>query len=297
MKKILLAAAVMAAAASASANGFRAMAKELSWAAKDGGALRVAVLPFKPADSSRAKEGLNLSDKLITQLAKTGRVRPVEREQLGRLMEEHRLARSGAMDASTVKKLGRLAAADAVVVGSFVTLGRDAVVNARLIRVETGEILGAVERRVRREAFDLPGLGAAEAVLAGELVVPAPEFLAAVPPLPQEGYIELRDSPADSASDTDSCADAPRRVDALEAGILDLKARFWALRLKKGFDRKSLTVNPGSTISNPELRGEFYAKMKEWYARAEVPELSPYEVKRFIAQDQRAYSLYKECGL
>lgn len=298
MKKILTAAAVMLGAASAHANGFRALAKELSWAAQDGGVWRVAVLPFRPADSSRATEGRRLSEKLIAQLARTGRVRAVERADLGRLMEEHRLARTGAVDTATVKRLGRLAAADAVIVGSFVTMGRDAVVSARLVRVETGEILGAAERRVRRDALELPGLGPAEQALSGEITVPAPEFLASVPELKGESFIELRDSPADARPEEgDVCADAARRVDSLEADILDLKARYWALKLKKGLDRRSLTVNPGSTISDAGLRRTFYSRLKAWYAQEAIPELSPFEVKRFVTMDQKAYSLYKECRL
>ena len=55
--------------------------------------------------------------------------------------------------------------------------------------------------------------------------------------------------------------------------------------------------NPGSTISDLELKQEFYAKLKGWYAQPRVPELSALEIKRFVALDGQAYSLAQKCGI
>lgn len=61
-------------------------------------------------------------------------------------MEEHHLARTGMIDPTAIVKLGKVFSVDGVVAGSFVTLGREAVVNARIINVETG-IIAADRRR------------------------------------------------------------------------------------------------------------------------------------------------------
>lgn len=274
-----------------SANGFKSMAKELSRAAKNAGIERVAVLPFVPADGSSAKDGWNISEKLMTQVVRVGKVQAIERSLLRNLMEEHHLAQTGMINPAMLKKIGKLFSVEAIVTGSFVTIGREAVVNARLINIETGVIIAATEREVDRDWFDTAGAGQADGQLAS-LWVPAPEFIAATPPLPSKDFLELRDAPAEI-----SCAAAAERVDLLESQILELKARFWASQLRKGTSLAKLKVNPGSTISDPSLKKDFYDRMNYWYGLDNIPELTQSEIKRFVFIDGAAYSLYRHCGV
>lgn len=313
MNRIPLVATLAALLASpAAAEGFKSMAKELSRAARKAGISRVAVLAFSPADSSRPGEGWAVSERLVTQLVMTGGVQAVERSLLRQLMEEHHLGRTGALDPTALQKLGRIFSAEGVVTGSFVTLGRQVKVNARLIEVETGLIVGASEREAEREWFDLPGLGRGAWAGGSEwLFVPAPELDVEPPALKPAGFWALKDSVADTAdglaasrpdafgrrSAEDPCAGAAAAVDRLESRILDLKARYWAGRLKGGLSLASLKANPGSTISDPELKARFYDRLKAWHSLERVPELSPAEVKRFVDVDSRAYELHRECGL
>jgi hypothetical protein len=162
-----------------------------------------------------------------------------------------------------------------------VTVGREVVVNARLINTETGVIVAASESRASRDWSDLPGL-----------FVPAPEFMVDAPTIAEAQEPEFRDALSDGA-----CVDAAARVDRLENEILDVKARYWALQLKNGLKFSNLTVSPGATISDPELKQEFYDRMKSWYAQKRVPALSPLETERFIALDGQAYSLARKCGI
>lgn len=282
---------ILAASPLRAANGFKAMAKELSRAAKSAGIERVAVLPFVPADGSSAKDGWNISEKLMTQVVRVGKVQAIERSLLRNLMEEHHLAQTGMINPATLKKIGRVFSVEAVVTGSFVSLGREAVVNARLINVETGVIIAAAERQVDRDWFDAPGSGLADGRPAW-LWVPAPEFIVEAPPLPSVDFLELRDAPAEN-----SCAGASERVDRLESQILELKARYWAAQLKKGASLAGLKVNPGSTISDPFLKKSFYDRMNYWYGLDNAPALTPSEVRRFVYMDGKAYSLYRECGV
>lgn len=281
MNATIILAAVLA-AAPASADGFKAMARDLASEAKKAGVSRVAVMPFEGADGSSARDGWNISEKLVTQLVRTGKVQTLERSMLKALMEEHQLGRTGALDPATLRKLGRVLSAEGIVTGSFVTVGREVVVNARLINVETGVILAASERRAEREWFDLPAL-----------FVPAPEFTVSAPIILGEEELALRDSVAGE----ENCSNAATTVDRLEGQILDLKARYWAGRLKAGLDLAALKDNPGSRISDPELKQEFYDKLKAWYSRPRVPELTPAETKRFVAVDGKAYTLAQKCGI
>ena len=277
---IILAAALTA--FPAHADGFKAMARDLASEAKKAGVSRVAVMPFEAADGSSSRDGWNISEKLVTQLVRTGKVQTLERSMLKALMDEHRLGRSGALDPATLRKLGRVLSAEGIVTGSFVTVGREVVVNARLVNVETGVIIAASERRADRDWFDLPAL-----------FVPAPEFTVEAPTILGEGEYALRDSVAEDGN----CDNAATTVDRLEGQILDLKARYWAGKLKGGLNLATLKENPGSRISDPELKQEFYDKLKGWYARARVPDLTPAETKRFVAVDGKAYTLAQKCGI
>ncbi|MBI4348419.1 MAG: hypothetical protein HY553_16370 [Elusimicrobia bacterium] len=294
------AAVLVLAAGNVAAEPFRTMAKELSRAAERAGIARVAVVPFTSAEAAGEREGWTIAEKLTTQLVRVGRVRTIERSLLGKVMEELKLGRTGLLRSSGLKRAGEVLAVDAIVTGTFVPLGNQATVAARLIEVETGAIIAAVERRADREWHDPLGLSGKLAAMPldpyafGGPDGEPPLLPPAVPLSPAELF------PPEDARDSlsgDRCRDAAERVDRMEASILDLKARYWASELKAGLKVASLKFNPGSTITDPLLKRRFYEQMKDWYARPSIPPMNPHEVKRFTEIDSMAFSLYRECGL
>ncbi len=94
--------------AQARANDFKAMAKELSSAARDAHIERVAVMPFTAADESSDREGWNIAERLVTQLVRVGKVKTVERALLRKIFDEHSLGQTGALETATLKKLGKV---------------------------------------------------------------------------------------------------------------------------------------------------------------------------------------------
>ncbi|MBI5625010.1 MAG: hypothetical protein HY924_14635 [Elusimicrobia bacterium] len=106
-----------------------------------------------------------------------------------------------------------------------------------------------------------------------------------------------RDEVRDAVREYGPCEDAADRVDALERRILELKARYWALQLARGVDMRGLKFNPGSTISDPALKREFYSKMKGWTRQPIVPELSPLEIKEFAETEEKAVALARRCAI
>jgi hypothetical protein len=83
----------------------------------------------------------------------------------------------------------------------------------------------------------------------------------------------------------------------MERQVLELKARYWAGKLREGTSLRELKSNPGSTISDPALRREFYERLKFWYDQGDAPALTPAEVRRFVSTDGQAYSIYHDCGV
>ena len=109
----------------------------------------LAVLPFEnnAVTDHQAYGPLaqGLAAMLITDLKLAGTsLKVIERAQIAALLKEIALGQSGMIDAGTAVQAGRLLGAQAIAFGSFMVLGGDVRLDARIIKVETSEcILGA----------------------------------------------------------------------------------------------------------------------------------------------------------
>ncbi|HYD51821.1 MAG TPA: CsgG/HfaB family protein [Gemmatimonadaceae bacterium] len=84
----------------------------------------VAILPFDNTSFGKDRAefdgiGKGIADMIGTELASNPRLRVVDREQLQRVLEEQNLTRSGAVDAQTAARLGRIVGAQYMIKGSF----------------------------------------------------------------------------------------------------------------------------------------------------------------------------------
>ena len=293
----VLFALLLASSPARAGDDFKAMAKEISRAAKKAGMERVAVLAFVPADGSSSSDGWNISEKMTTQVVRTGLVQTVERSLLKKLMEEHHLGQTGILDQSTLKKLAKVFSVEGLITGSFVTMGPDVIIQARLINIETGVIVMASEGRVTREWSASAAPVGAPKPESSTIWVPAPEFTVAAPAFDENEQASIRDSVSDNPAGDDSCANAAQRMDGMNRKIMDLKARYWALQLKHGLPLSGLRHNPGSEISDPELKKEFYGRTKAWVLQGDIPELTASEVKRFVDVGSKVFDLAARCGI
>lgn len=107
-----------------------------------------------------------MQDVFVTELVKSGKFRVIDREQLNAMMRERGLATSGDLDPASAVRIGKMIGADYFLTGAVTEYGvtdkggsgfgisikkRDfvAAANARLIDVETGEIVWADEARAQ----------------------------------------------------------------------------------------------------------------------------------------------------
>jgi TolB-like protein len=85
-----------------------------------------------------------LAAMLITDLSKAGSsLKVIERENIKALIEEMALSESGVVDESTAVRLGKLLGAQSIAFGSFIVMGNQVRIDARIIKVETGELVMA----------------------------------------------------------------------------------------------------------------------------------------------------------
>src|SRR5262245_35292994 len=85
---------------------------------------RIGVVDFLNKTTYGANRlGTSASDVLITELAKSNRFIVVERDKLDKLMEEQKLALSGAIDPNTAAKMGKILGLNAIVTGAISQFG------------------------------------------------------------------------------------------------------------------------------------------------------------------------------
>ena len=122
----------------------------------------IAVLPFTNGGSyGQEREDFDalevgLQQMLMTELAVGDQLRLVERSRLRQLLEEQDLGASGRVDANTAARLGQLVGARYMVLGGFTDLYGDFRIDARVVDVQSGEIVKTERVRDNRsKIYDL----------------------------------------------------------------------------------------------------------------------------------------------
>ena len=153
----------------------------------------VAVLYFQN-QGNPALEPLKvgLAQMLTTDLHGAGGATLVERQQLQAVMTELELGHQAVVDKATAAKLGKLVGAEFLVLGSYFEMAGTLRVDARLVRVETGEVVAShganggvasfidIERQVAEQlrgavASAIPGTAPAERPDSTLALAPGPE--------------------------------------------------------------------------------------------------------------------------
>jgi len=104
---------------------------------------RVVVVPFT-YNQTPTQFSNTLQDKLVTTMVQKG-FRVVERNQLEQVLREQKLTYSGLFDLKSAKSVGKLLGAGEMVLGTIQDQGNTVAINARLVELETADILKATE--------------------------------------------------------------------------------------------------------------------------------------------------------
>src|SRR5438874_1185003 len=122
----------------------------------------IAVLPLDNGGSyGQDKENFDALQKgiagmLISELAANPAARVVEREEIEKLLGEQSLGASGKVTPETAAKIGKLVGARYVIAGTFIDFYGDFRLDARLVNVETSEIVKVeLDRMQRDHLFDI----------------------------------------------------------------------------------------------------------------------------------------------
>ncbi len=151
------------------------LAGKLAAGLQDRPSIKLAVLEF-PYAGGKASEGpVVVQERLTTALAQNKKITLIERGLLKKVLGELNLEASGAIDEDTVKKLGKMLGADAIVTGTLNDLkGDKSEINARVVETETARILAAASLTIKKTWKDA-------AVTANPPVNPPPQNFGAKP--------------------------------------------------------------------------------------------------------------------
>ncbi len=137
----------------AAEDGYQQLATEISQAGESLGNKKIAIIPFSYADGrTAAKDGSIIAERLTMKMIKLQKFEIIERSVLDKVMTELKLQASGVIDASSAQQLGKVLGVEAIVTGTLVeTSGGQIEVNARLIKTETAQAIGASQVALNKD--------------------------------------------------------------------------------------------------------------------------------------------------
>ncbi len=117
----------------------------------------IGVLPFENGGSIGVDRedleafSVGLQQMLITELAFNGELRIVDRTNLHQLMEEQDLGAAGRVSAETAARIGKIVGAKYMILGGFIDFNAQLRIDARVVDVETTEIIKVQRQRDKRD--------------------------------------------------------------------------------------------------------------------------------------------------
>jgi TolB-like protein len=135
------------------ADQYALLAQEIADAGSSINNKKIAIIPFSYADGREAaKDGSVVSERITMKLIKLQKFEIVERSMLDKVMKELKLQNSGGMDVGSTQQLGKLLGVEAIVTGTLVEMQAGKIeVNARLIKTETAQAIGASQVTVEKD--------------------------------------------------------------------------------------------------------------------------------------------------
>ena len=109
----------------------------------------VAILPFVDRQKKNDDVGKVVGDILFTHLAGDPAIVLVDREDLGKVLEEQGMNISGIVDSANAVKVGNIIGAKILVTGSVLRIGLSQYLIAKIIGTETTRVFGASVNSIR----------------------------------------------------------------------------------------------------------------------------------------------------
>lgn len=94
-----------------------------------------------------------VTDALTQSVFETGNVRIIERANLEKILAEQKFQAGGLVDDNSAKAIGKIAGVDYVCYGDMKDIGEEITINARIVDVESGEVLAISRTTVEKDKY------------------------------------------------------------------------------------------------------------------------------------------------
>ena len=85
---------------------------------------KIAVINFSYIDADSNSRGAQIvSERILNRIVNTGKVKVIERNLLGKVLEELKIQNSGVIESAQAKQIGKLAGVDAILTGTMYKTG------------------------------------------------------------------------------------------------------------------------------------------------------------------------------
>ena len=121
--------------------GIEDLAKQIAGSVPQGQTRTLAVADFSGLDGTTSDLGRYVASRLTTRLALPKNVRVIERQRLGQVLHELKLSMSDLVDPAKTQRLGQMLGVQLLVVGSISDLGSKVDIDARVIDINTAQVL------------------------------------------------------------------------------------------------------------------------------------------------------------
>lgn len=129
------------------------LAVNLAAQIKDQGKKKVTVLDFTDLEGGSSELGKYIAEQLTVDLVMDRKDFSVlDRANLKKILDEHKLTAEGLIDPDTAKKVGMFAGVDAIILGTVAPKGENATLTAKIITTDTAEIVGAGKAEFKEDA-------------------------------------------------------------------------------------------------------------------------------------------------
>lgn len=128
---------------------FKKMAEHLSKVEKKLPNKTVAVYGFESIDKNGESYAKYATEKLTHEIVQIGDLTVIERSRIDQILKEQSFSLTGAVDAGTAAKIGKILSVDAVIIGTIRVNKGETEFIARVIGSEKGIILSSVNERLK----------------------------------------------------------------------------------------------------------------------------------------------------
>lgn len=108
----------------------------------------LAVVDFTDLQGNVTALGRFLAEELSGALVMAGGIQVVDRNQLNKIFQEHSLSMLGISDPEAVKKVGKVAGADALITGSITEMADSVRVTAKVMATDTARVIAAAKTTI-----------------------------------------------------------------------------------------------------------------------------------------------------